>query len=124
MDVTPLLPKGHQVIDAYGGGGFKIAQNHYDGSVIVLPEITHGWDVTDIASCTPDTLQTILQAVPKPEVVLIGGGSSFLPIPKALRQLFRDAGMAVEMMDTGAACRTYNILLAEGRRVAAALIAV
>ena len=66
----------------------------------------------------------VLEAEPAVEILLIGTGSAMAPIPPALRALLRSRGIGCDGMDTGAACRTYNVLLAEGRRVAAVLIAV
>lgn len=126
MDVTPLLPEGHQVISAYGDGGFKITGRRYTGSVIIFPHITQAWAITSFEECIADedTLAPLFQAIPLPEIILLGCGKDFLLVPNAIRNLFRNRGIALETMDTGAACRTYNILLSEGRKVAAALIAV
>jgi uncharacterized protein len=124
MDVTPLLPKGAQTIQSYGGGMFRISDVEYQGSVMVFPDHTEAWPVTDLAACDVESLSAALASDPLPEMVLIGCGQDFQMLPKALRQAFRAKGIPAEAMDTGAACRTYNILLSEGRRVVAALIAV
>ena len=58
------------------------------------------------------------------EILLLGCGPRMAPVPRPLRETLRAAGIVIEAMDTGAACRTYNVLMSEGRRVAAALIAV
>lgn len=124
MDVTPLIPKGHQLIDAYGDGGFVVSEQRHDGSILVFADHTDAWPVASLEALTEADFAPILSQNPAPEVVLVGCGAEFALLPKALRKLFRARGIAVEAMDTGAACRTYNILLAEGRRVVAALIAV
>ena len=71
-----------------------------------------------------ESLAPIVAAAPAVELLILGLGPRFLPVPAALRQALKDQGIALEAMDTGAACRTYNVLLAEDRRVAAALIAL
>lgn len=124
MDVTPQIPKGRQLIEAYGDGGFKISGVRHSHSVLLFPDRTEPWDVADFAQLADVDFTPILTNEPQPEMVLIGCGTEFMPVPAAVRKQFRAAGVPLEMMDTGAACRTYNILLAEGRRVAALLIAV
>lgn len=124
MDVTPLIPKGHQLVESYGNGGFRVADVRYDGSVLVFAEHTAEWSVTALENCTEEDFAPILALDPAPEIVVVGCGAEFMMLPKALRVAFRKRGIPVEAMDTGAACRTHNILLAEGRRTVAALIAV
>src|SRR5262245_592158 len=120
---TPAATAPH-VIDAYGGGGFRVDSESIRGSVIVLPERVVAWDATDIAGVTLESLQPVIDAAGEVEILLIGTGARFALVPSALRQGLTEKGIAADAMDTGAACRTYNILRAEGRRVAAALIAV
>lgn len=127
MDVTPLVPVGVQMIHGYGDGRFRIAEAVLDGPVLVMPEATVPWPVAvdlDPATLDPDTLSPILRADPPFDILLIGCGAKQVFLPPALRQRIRDRGPVVEMMDTGAACRTFNLLLAEARRVAAALLPV
>lgn len=123
MDVTPLVPKGSQLVEAYGDGGFRVTGVRYDGSVLIFTDHTQAWDVTALENATEADFASILTVQPAPEVVVVGCGAAFGMLPKALKNVFRQRGIPVEAMDTGAACRTYNILMAEGRRVAAALIA-
>jgi uncharacterized protein len=94
------------------------------GSVIVLPEATLPWEVDDPAGITIDSLAPVLDCEPSIEILLFGGGPNLVPVDDGLRSALSEAGIAIEPMDTGAACRTYSILAAEERRVAAALIAV
>lgn len=124
MDITPLLPKGSQLIEAYGEGGFRVSAQRYETSVLVLPQQTLPWPVREWEAVQPEDFAPILHTEPAPEMLIIGCGTDFRMIPRSLKQLFRQRGIAVEAMDTGAACRTYNVLMAEGRRVAAALVAV
>lgn len=125
MDITPLVPKGRQLVQAYGDGGFRISGTRYEGSVWVFPDSTHAWPLDDFAALIPESLQELVdKATQHAGILLIGTGKSMLPAPKALRLICQKAGIALEAMDTGAACRTYNVLLTEERAVAAALIAI
>ena len=124
MDVTPRSAGGRQVVNAYGNGGFRVAGVTHKGSLLVLPERVFAWPVASMAELTLESLTPLLDAGAGTEILLIGCGPSIAFIPRALREALRASGFAVDGMDTGAACRTYNVLLAEDRRVAAALIAV
>ena len=125
MDVTPLVPKGRQLIQAYGDSGFRISGTRYEGSVWILPEQTIEWPVSAIAEVSPESLKELLSlASQHVRILLVGTGKSMLPLPASWRTMAREADVALEVMDTGAACRTYNVLLTEERSVAAALIAV
>jgi uncharacterized protein len=124
VDVTPRASSGRQLINAYGDGGFRIAGVAHRGSVLVLPERTLPWPVAVMAELTLAGLEPLLEAGPLTEILLIGCGAAIAFIPKPLREALRARHISVDGMNTGAACRTYNVLLAEDRRVAAALIAV
>jgi uncharacterized protein len=126
MDVTPLIPEGRQMVEAYGDGGFKISGTAYRGAVIVFPQRSIAWPVSDFAALTLDDFAPILEAGKAGEIslMLLGCGPRMLMMPGALRQAVRATGIVSEVMDTGAACRTYNVLLAEGRQVCAAMLAV
>lgn len=123
MEITPQLARGAQLIESYGNGGFKIAGVRYAHSVMVTPdtttEWTHGADPLSEAALAP-----LFALTDAPEVVLFGLGTEGRPLPGMLRNQLRARGMSADVMDTGAASRTFNILLAEGRRVVALLIAV
>ena len=127
MDVTPLVPEGVQIIHGYGDGAFRIATVVHHGPLLVLPEITVPWAVDPSSALAPvdlAALAPILSADPGFDILLIGTGVRQVFVQPAVRQAIRERGPVVEMMDTGAACRTFNVLLAEGRRVAAALLPV
>lgn len=111
-------------IDGYGNGGFRIAGRHYGGSVLILPGHVLPWPVGAIGEATADSLAALFEAPGETELLLLGGGARMQPVPGGLRAACRAAGIVVEPMDTGAAARTYNVLLAEGRLVSAALVAV
>ena len=94
----------------------------YQGSLIVFPEKTQAWEVTVCHDVSIDSLSDALGDPPL--ILVIGCGTKFVPPPKNLRDALKDIGTSLEWMDTGAACRTFNVLLAEGRCAVTALIAV
>jgi len=123
-DITPLVPAGRQVIEGYGNGGFRIAGTTHRGSVLVFRETTVAWPIADNAEITSENLFAVISATPPVDILLIGCGASAVPLDVALREVLREKGIGTEIMVTGAACRTFNVLVAEDRAVAAALIAV
>jgi uncharacterized protein len=126
MDLTPLIPQGRQIVESYGDGRFRVSGALHEHSILVFPDSTVAWPVTDIRSLSLESLAPIVAAGESGAVnlLLIGCGPRMAMIPAALRAALRAKGIVIEPMDTGAACRTYNVLAAEGRKVAAALIAV
>lgn len=124
ISVRPDVPAGRQLIQAYREGGFTVAGVKYRGSVLVLPDRTLAWPVSEFASITIESVAPIADAQALVELLVLGCGQRFALVRPALREALRACGIAVEAMATPAACRTYNVLLAEDRRVAAALIAV
>jgi uncharacterized protein len=119
-----FLP-GRHVIEGYGAGGFRFAGMSHRGSILALPSGIKAWEAVDPADITLASLGPVL-AEPQGAIehLLVGTGVSMLPLERALLARLREAGITVEPMTTGAAARTYSILLAEDRRVAAALLAV
>lgn len=126
MDLTPLIPAGRQIVESYGGGGFRVSGRAWRGSILVFADRTLALAISDTAALNEAALGDAIEAGRDGalELLILGCGARMAMVPAALRQTLRDAGVVVEAMDTGAACRTYNVLMAEGRRVAAALIAV
>jgi uncharacterized protein len=124
MEVTPVVPAGRQLIQAYREGGFTVAGIRHEGSLLVMPERTLPWRVDTLSAITVDSMAPITEADPAVELLILGCGPKFALAPESLRAALRAHGIVVEAMATPAACRTYNVLLAEDRRVAAALIAV
>ncbi|MBR9970485.1 Mth938-like domain-containing protein [Magnetospirillum sulfuroxidans] len=124
MDITPVVGSEFQLIGGYGDGGFTVSGTRHEGSVLILPRQTHAWPVTAIADITLQSLDPLLRADPRPTILVLGCGRGMTAIAKSLRDALRHHGIVVEPMDSGAACRTYNVLLTEGRDVAAAIIAV
>ena len=126
MDLTPLVPQGRQIVESYGDGRFRVTGMVHQGSILVFADRTVPWRVTDAASITSQSLESVAAAseAGTVDLLLIGCGARMAMIPGELRRALRARGIVIEPMDTGAACRTYNVLAAEGRKVAAALIAV
>ncbi|HUK10256.1 MAG TPA: Mth938-like domain-containing protein [Stellaceae bacterium] len=121
MDLTPIIQRGRQVIESYGPGGFRVSGQAYASSILIFPDQTLRWDVGDPSAIKEADLAPVLSHGGV-EILLLGCGARLLPVPPALRQALKAAGIVVDPMDTGAACRTYNVLMAEERPVAAALI--
>jgi uncharacterized protein len=124
MDITPLIPAGRQLIQGYGNGGFVIAEVRHTASVLVMQEQTVPLGVETIAALTLENLAPLKNAEPAVELLLIGCGTSMAFIEDDIRHGLKAWGIGVETMDTGAAARTYNVLLSEERRVATVLVAV
>lgn len=112
------------VITAYGNGGFRFADMSHRGSLLCLPTGMHAWSVTAPDQVTLATLSPVLELADDIDVLLIGMGPDIAFVPADLRAAFRERGVIVEAVGTGSAVRTYNVLFAEQRAVAAALIAV
>jgi uncharacterized protein len=115
---------GTHPIDAYGAGGFSFAGMSHRGSILALPSGIRAWEVSDASRIDAASLAAVFEeregAI---EHLLVGTGTHFVPLAPALRKALRARGIVGEPMATGAAARTYNILLGEKRRVAAALLA-
>lgn len=124
MEITPAIPEDRQVIDSYGPGRFRVAHVDYDGPIIVFPERVVRWDVASAADLTPESLAPVFDAAEPVELLLIGTGARTEFLSPAFRAAVKERGVVIDFMATAAACRTYNVLLAEARRVAAALIPV
>lgn len=111
-------------IDAYGNGGFRFADMSHRGSILCLPSGIHAWHATRARELTPAHFQSVFAEASAIDFLLLGTGAHQVWPDKELKAAFAQAGIGIEPMDTGAAARTYNVLLAEKRPVAAALIAV
>lgn len=115
---------GRAPIDAYGNGGFRFAEMSHRGSVLALPSGIHGWQVKTFGEIDAAALEKVIADAADIDVLLIGCGPELMPLPKDLRDLLAAHAISVDVMNTGAAVRTYNILIAEERAAACALIAV
>ena len=112
------------LIDAYGNGGFRFGDMSHRGSLLCLPDGVWAWPVKDASEVSAAVLELVFARGEVLDVFLIGAGRDPWSIPERLRERFRALGVSVDAMPTGPAVRTYNILLAENRRVGAGLIAV
>ncbi len=123
QDISGLPEPGQQLVNSYGDGGFRISGVRYEGSVLLFPDQTQPWPITSIENLTEDSLEAVMAAEPAVEILLVGCGANMAFIEEEIRRPLREKGITIDSMDSGAAVRTYNVLLLEGRRVAAALIA-
>jgi uncharacterized protein len=120
---SPHLPRAAE-IEAYGKGGFRFGGMSHRGSLLCLPDGIWPCPATAPQDITAATLAPVFAAVPPVEHCLIGSGRDPWFLPRELAARFAERGIAAETMTTGAAVRTYNILMGERRRIAALLIAV
>ena len=111
-------------IDGYGGDGFTVSGVRVEGSVLILDDAARPWAARSSAALTVGDFADVIARKAEVEFVLLGCGLRMAPPPRALREAFADLRLGLEVMDTPAACRLYNVLASEGRRMAAALLAV
>ena len=123
-----MSPRAHlprQVpIEAYGNGGFRFGGMSHRGSILCLPTGIWGWPVAKMDQLDASALLSVLDLKSALSLLILGTGPELVRAPRDVAAVFQDAGIGLEVMDTGAAARTYNVLLAEARPVGAALIAV
>jgi uncharacterized protein len=115
---------GRAPIEAYGNGGFRFADMSHRGSLLCLPSGIYGWEPASPDALTTVDLERVFDEAGAIEILLVGTGSELRLIPRGLRAKLREMHISADPMSTGAAVRTYNVLLAEERAVAAALVAV
>ena len=118
-----FVPGRHQ-LDAFGAGGFRFADMSHRGSILATPAGIRIWPVALFSELTAESLQPVLEEAGTVDFLIIGTGADIAFLPDGIRLRLKEAGITVEAMATPAAARTYNVLVAEDRRVAAALIAV
>ncbi len=111
-------------IDAYGNGGFRLAGVSHRGSLLCLPDGIWAWPLERIEDLNEAALEPVFGRAGAIDIFLLGCGRDLKPMPAVLRERFRALNISADPMATGAAVRTWNILMAERRRVAAGLIAV
>ncbi len=124
VEIVEGGPRGRVLIGGYGGGGFEVGGARHRGSILILRDRVQPWPVMTASEIDETALQPILQGSDGLEILLIGGGERGLALPPGLRRTLRDHGLGVEAMATAAACRSFNVLVMEGRAAAAALVAV
>lgn len=117
MRITEIDFGGARPIDGYGPGFFRVGPVRHEGGLAMLPDGALAWGGFDAA-------EVFVAAAGRIDVVLVGTGAVITAIPAGFRDALVAAGIGVEFMSTPSACRTYNVLLSEGRRVAAALLVV
>jgi uncharacterized protein len=115
---------GRAPIDAYGNGGFRFADMSHRGSLLCLPSGIHGWKMDEGDPLSVEAFERVLNEASGIEFLLVGTGTGFRALPAELKAALRAKGIGSDPMGTGAAVRTFNIMLLEDRAVAAALIAV
>jgi len=120
---APHLPRSAP-IDAYGNGGFAFAEMSHRGSLLCLPDAIWAWPVTRPEEIDAAALARVFAAASGIDTLLIGTGMEVWMPPQALCEALRAVKVVLDPMQTGPAVRTYNIMIGERRRVAAALIAV
>ena len=119
----PHLPR-QVLIDAHGAGGFRFGGMSHRGSVLCLPQGIWAWPVVSPDDVTDDALSRVFATPVDLDFFIIGSGTAPWRPPEALRARFREAHLSLDTMTTGPAVRTYNVMLMEGRRVGAGLIAI
>ncbi|MBN9670484.1 Mth938-like domain-containing protein [Roseibium aggregatum] len=124
MEIRKAHFPGRAPLEAYGNQGFRFANMSHRGALLCVPSGIYGWDVTDSSGFGEEAFQRVFEEQADIEVLLVGTGVELKPLPEDLKAMFREAGILADPMSTGAAVRTYNVLLSEDRAVAAALLAV
>ena len=122
-EVAPVDSRGRSVIQSYGQGRFRLSGTRFAGSVLVLVDAVIPWPAGDRGDVSIGSLSAAVEAEPPVEILLLGAGTSMRPLAPDLRAALKEHGIVGDAMDTGAACRTFNVLAGENRPVAAALIA-
>lgn len=124
MSVTLESPEGALLVEAYGEGGFRLMGRRVEGSLFVKETGFFPVEVEELSGVEPTTIDALVTEHGKPEILLIGTGEQMMLLPKALRLHLEQVGIGYDVMSTGAAARTYNVLTIEGRDAAALLIQV
>jgi uncharacterized protein len=119
----PHLPR-QAPIDAHGGGGFRFAGMSHRGSLLCLPDGIWAWPIAAPMALRDDVLDLVFAHADALDFFILGTGDAPWLMPEPLRLRFREAHISVDAMTTGPALRTYNVMLLEGRRVGAGLIAI
>ncbi len=117
MQLSEITYHDHAPISGYGAGFFRVGEMRHDGAVLVTPAAVAPWSGYD-------DIDSLLKLAGDVDVLFVGTGAEIAHLPAGLRDQLEEAGLGVEVMNSPSACRTYNVLLSEGRRIAAALIPV
>jgi uncharacterized protein len=122
MEIEPVAPDRRLLVQGYRAGGFSIAGMRHDGAIVLTPEHARPWHGASPDAIDASGLGSLRTAEPPVDLLIIGTGARFRPLSPAVTAELRSWGIVVEAMATPSACRTYNVLVADGRRVAAALL--
>ncbi len=124
MDVMPPVAKGTPIVNRYGAGSFIISGLEKRTSVILQEEGLADWAMTDFSELNENSMKELCEKAKEMDILIIGSGERQEFMHPKLREMGRKYNLSIDCMDTGAACRTYNVLIGEGRRVMAAIILV
>ena len=124
LDVSPALSLDKQYIQSYSDTSFKVSDKIYNCPILVFPDLTEKWILYEENELSKKSFKTLLELSNKPEILLLGCGKGAKMLPEEIRDLMGNQGIVVEPMGTGAACRTFNVLVLEERNVAAALLPI
>jgi uncharacterized protein len=119
MDVTPLISSQNSVIQSYGPSGFKISGVHYKGAILVTPDNVQSFPTQDLNNLSAQMLNELLSE--RVDVIFVGTGKTMQHLSPDIKADFKEHKINIETMDTGAACRTFNVLMSDGRKIAAIL---
>jgi uncharacterized protein len=119
VDITPLIAADRQVIKSYSKLGFKVSGTLYQGAAVVFPDRTVPWKIDSVYDLKTEDFSIFKKD--EIDILLMGCGNKAERMELPVIQTLKARGILLETMDTGAACRTYNVLMADGRRIAAAL---
>jgi len=121
MDFNLEIPRNHLFVRSISEEGIRVKDDYYTSPFILAgQQVVAGWNVESIGDISEETLKVIFDM--QPELVLIGCGKTQTFLPPATQALFFKRQIGFEVMITDAACRTFNVLVAEGRKVVAALL--
>ncbi|MEO1329996.1 MAG: Mth938-like domain-containing protein [Pseudomonadota bacterium] len=121
MKMTELDFEGQPPIDGYAPDGFRVRGRFLEGPALIGPDGAAAWSAPSLEAADPAPLLALAGRI---DVLLLGAGAEIRHAPRPLSAPLEEAGLGVEIMATPSACRTYNVMLSEGRRVAAALLPV
>lgn len=124
MKLSRHAPADRQIIQKYGDGGFRVSGADFEGSILVLPQETQSWPSVSTEKLSLESFAAVLECASSIDVFLLGCGARMELLNRELRETLKDQGLIVDSMATAAACRSYNVLVTEGRAVAAGLIAI
>ena len=124
MDFVEAHYPGQPHIEAYGNAGFRFGGGSHKGALLFLPGGVLSWDVGLVDDMVLAQFEPVFAQAPQIELFLLGSGEQLVFPKTEIRQAFAAHGVGLEVMNTGAACRTYNVLLSEDRAIAAGVLPV